>query len=58
VAAEIEALLADVQSAGLGAYRVVPEGHGALADRLAERGIAVRRFPNGAFALIPALGAT
>jgi hypothetical protein len=39
---------------GVGAYRVI-EGGKALADSLADRGIAVRQFPNGKVAIIPAL---
>jgi acyl-CoA reductase-like NAD-dependent aldehyde dehydrogenase/4-aminobutyrate aminotransferase-like enzyme/ribosomal protein S18 acetylase RimI-like enzyme len=46
-----------VTSAGLGAYRVIDAGAmaGSLAAALAERGIAVRRFPNQHLGIIPAL---
>ena len=55
--AALDQALAKVTSAGLGAYRVIDAGGkaGALADALAERGIAVRRFPNGRLGIIPAL---
>jgi RHH-type proline utilization regulon transcriptional repressor/proline dehydrogenase/delta 1-pyrroline-5-carboxylate dehydrogenase len=43
-----------VSARGLGAYRVV-DGAAELADTLAHHGIAVRRFPNGALGIIPAL---
>jgi 4-aminobutyrate aminotransferase-like enzyme len=50
-----EALAAlDVKSQGIGAYRVI-DGGKALADSLADRGIAVRQFPNGKLGIIPAL---
>jgi hypothetical protein len=39
---------------GTGAYRVV-DGAPELADTLAQHGIAVRRFPNGALGIVPAL---
>jgi acyl-CoA reductase-like NAD-dependent aldehyde dehydrogenase/4-aminobutyrate aminotransferase-like enzyme len=41
-------------AAGIGAYRVVQAG-ARVADALAERGIAVRRFPNGRLGIVPAL---
>jgi 4-aminobutyrate aminotransferase-like enzyme len=46
-----------ISAAGLGAYRVIEAGarSAALADALAERGIAVRRFPGGRLGIIPAL---
>ncbi|HEX7842314.1 MAG TPA: hypothetical protein VF469_32805, partial [Kofleriaceae bacterium] len=49
--------LGSVSSAGLGAYRVIDAGAMAasLARSLAERGIAVRRFPNQHLGIIPAL---
>jgi acyl-CoA reductase-like NAD-dependent aldehyde dehydrogenase/4-aminobutyrate aminotransferase-like enzyme len=55
--AALERALAPVTSAGLGAYRVIDAGGKAtaLADALAARGIAVRRFPNGRLGVIPAL---
>ncbi|MGN6105038.1 MAG: hypothetical protein ACTHU0_08040, partial [Kofleriaceae bacterium] len=57
--AALERALAKVQSSGLGAYRVIHAGGdaGRLADALAERGIAVRRFPGagGRLGVIPAL---
>jgi acyl-CoA reductase-like NAD-dependent aldehyde dehydrogenase/4-aminobutyrate aminotransferase-like enzyme/GNAT superfamily N-acetyltransferase len=55
--AALDQALAPVASAGLGAYRVIDAGarSAALADALAARGIAVRRFPNGKLGVIPAL---
>jgi acyl-CoA reductase-like NAD-dependent aldehyde dehydrogenase/4-aminobutyrate aminotransferase-like enzyme/ribosomal protein S18 acetylase RimI-like enzyme len=55
--AALDHALAKVASAGLGAYRVIDAGtrSAALADALAQRGIAVRRFPNGRLGVIPAL---
>ena len=55
--AALDHALAKVVSAGLGAYRVIDAGGkaAALADALAARGIAVRRFPNGRLGVIPAL---
>jgi acetylornithine/succinyldiaminopimelate/putrescine aminotransferase len=50
--AALDAALAKVESAGLGAYRVIG---GKAADALAAKGIAVRRFPNGKLGVIPAL---
>jgi RHH-type proline utilization regulon transcriptional repressor/proline dehydrogenase/delta 1-pyrroline-5-carboxylate dehydrogenase len=49
--------LAEVTSAGLGAYRVLSAGQRApaIADLLADRGILVRRFPGGRLGIIPAL---
>jgi acyl-CoA reductase-like NAD-dependent aldehyde dehydrogenase/GNAT superfamily N-acetyltransferase len=49
--------LGRVTSAGIGAYRVIDAGAtaGSLAAALAERGIAVRRFPNQHLGIIPAL---
>ena len=49
--------LATVPSAGLGAYRVIDAGPRAatIAEALADRGIAVRRFPAGKLGIIPAL---
>jgi hypothetical protein len=43
-----------VSAHGAGAYRVV-DAPDSLADALADRGIAVRRFPNGKLGIIPAL---
>ncbi|HMG21107.1 MAG TPA: hypothetical protein VK607_07325, partial [Kofleriaceae bacterium] len=56
-AAALDQALGQVTSAGLGAYRVIDAGAmaGSLADALAERGIAVRRFPNQHLGIIPAL---
>ncbi|MEO7734057.1 MAG: hypothetical protein ABIY55_24045, partial [Kofleriaceae bacterium] len=56
-AAALDQALSGVTSAGLGAYRVIDAGALAtpLADALATRGIAVRRFPNGRLGVIPAL---
>ncbi|HEU0029326.1 MAG TPA: aldehyde dehydrogenase family protein [Kofleriaceae bacterium] len=55
--AALDHALANVTSAGLGAYRVIDAGAkaAAVADTLADRGIAVRRFPNGRLGIIPAL---
>ena len=55
--AALDAALGTVTSAGLGAYRVIEAGAMAssLAAALAERGIAVRRFPNQHLGIIPAL---
>jgi hypothetical protein len=55
--AALDQALAATRSAGLGAYRVIDAGARsvAIADGLAERGIAVRRFPNGRLGVIPAL---
>ncbi|MCW5807248.1 MAG: aldehyde dehydrogenase family protein [Deltaproteobacteria bacterium] len=62
-AAQLEQALAKIcekESApmhGLGAYRVIHAGEraGAIADALAEKGVAVRRFPGGRLGIIPAL---
>ncbi|HET9621640.1 MAG TPA: aldehyde dehydrogenase family protein [Kofleriaceae bacterium] len=56
-AAALDQALASVRSSGLGAYRVIDAGEqaGALADALAQRGVAVRRFPGGRLGVIPAL---
>jgi acyl-CoA reductase-like NAD-dependent aldehyde dehydrogenase/4-aminobutyrate aminotransferase-like enzyme len=56
-AAALDQALASVTSAGLGAYRVIDAGAmaGPIASALAERGIAVRRFPNQHLGIIPAL---
>ncbi|HLL22076.1 MAG TPA: hypothetical protein VK427_08090, partial [Kofleriaceae bacterium] len=55
--AALEAALAPIGSAGLGAYRVIDAGTRAstMAKALADRGIAVRRFPNDRLGVIPAL---
>jgi GNAT superfamily N-acetyltransferase len=55
--AALDAALAGVTSAGLGAYRVLSPGPSAaaLADALAERGLRVRRFPGNRLGIIPAL---
>jgi hypothetical protein len=55
--AALDHALAKVPSAGLGAYRVIDPGSrsAALADALAQRGLAVRRFPSGRLGVIPAL---
>jgi hypothetical protein len=55
--AALDQALAPVTSAGLGAYRVIDAGAraAALAHALAERGVAVRRFPGGRLGVIPAL---
>jgi len=55
--AALDTALASVASAGLGAYRVIEAGAKAtaIADALADRGIAVRRFRNGKLGIIPAL---
>jgi acyl-CoA reductase-like NAD-dependent aldehyde dehydrogenase/4-aminobutyrate aminotransferase-like enzyme/ribosomal protein S18 acetylase RimI-like enzyme len=56
-AAALDHALGSVTSAGIGAYRVIDAGAMAssLAAALAERGIAVRRFPNQHLGIIPAL---
>ena len=56
-AAALDHALSPVTSAGLGAYRVIDAGprSAALAAALIDRGIAVRRFPNGRLGVIPAL---
>lgn len=55
----LAAALGKLTAPGLGAYRVIHAGDGAaaLADNLAERGIAVRRFPGpgGRLGIVPAL---
>ena len=53
----LERALAKVQSAGLGAYRVIDAGANAksLADSLAHHGLRVRRFPRNRLGIIPAL---
>lgn len=55
--AALDAALANVPSAGLGAYRVISAGDKApaLAEQLADRGLVVRRFPGGRLGIIPAL---
>ena len=55
--AALDAALANVPSAGLGAYRVISAGDkaAALAEQLADRGLVVRRFPGGRLGIIPAL---
>jgi acyl-CoA reductase-like NAD-dependent aldehyde dehydrogenase/4-aminobutyrate aminotransferase-like enzyme/GNAT superfamily N-acetyltransferase len=55
--AALDRALAKVSSSGLGAYRVIDAGAkaAALADSLADRGIAVRRFRNNRLGIIPAL---
>jgi 4-aminobutyrate aminotransferase-like enzyme len=55
--AALDRALSPVTAAGLGAYRVIDAGarSAALAAALADRGIAVRRFPNGRLGVIPAL---
>jgi GNAT superfamily N-acetyltransferase len=55
--AALDHALVGVNAAGLGAYRVISAGAkaGALADALRDRGIAVRRFPQGRLGIIPAL---
>ncbi|TMQ20828.1 MAG: aldehyde dehydrogenase family protein, partial [Deltaproteobacteria bacterium] len=55
--AALDRALAQVTSAGLGAYRVIDAGAmaGSLAGALAERGILVRRFPNQHLGIVPAL---
>ena len=54
---QLDTALAGVVSAGVGAYRVIASGSGSagLADALAAKGIAVRRFPNGNLGIVPAL---
>jgi RHH-type proline utilization regulon transcriptional repressor/proline dehydrogenase/delta 1-pyrroline-5-carboxylate dehydrogenase len=56
-AAALDRALSPVTAAGFGAYRVIDAGarSAALAAALADRGIAVRRFPNGRLGIIPAL---
>jgi RHH-type transcriptional regulator, proline utilization regulon repressor / proline dehydrogenase / delta 1-pyrroline-5-carboxylate dehydrogenase len=56
-AAALEAALSPLGASGFGAYRVVDAGARAqqLATQLADRGIAVRRFPNNRLGIIPAL---
>jgi len=56
-AAALDRALDGLPAAGLGAYRVIDAGSkaGTLAQALAERGIAVRRFPNQHLGVIPAL---
>jgi RHH-type transcriptional regulator, proline utilization regulon repressor / proline dehydrogenase / delta 1-pyrroline-5-carboxylate dehydrogenase len=51
ISAELDQLLANIPCSGLGAYRVVPPGHAAVAEALEARGIAVRRYPHGSFGL-------
>ena len=41
-------------AAGLGAYRVI-DASDELVDELADKGVAVRQFPNGKLGIIPAL---
>jgi RHH-type transcriptional regulator, proline utilization regulon repressor / proline dehydrogenase / delta 1-pyrroline-5-carboxylate dehydrogenase len=55
--AALDQALSPVTSAGLGGYRVIDAGPAAatLADALADRGIAVRRFPRGRLGIVPAL---
>jgi acyl-CoA reductase-like NAD-dependent aldehyde dehydrogenase/4-aminobutyrate aminotransferase-like enzyme len=55
--AALDAALAGTKSTGLGAYRVIDAGDRAtaIADALDERGLRVRRFPNGRLGIIPAL---
>jgi 4-aminobutyrate aminotransferase-like enzyme len=55
--AALDQACAPLPSAGLGAYRVIDAGARAqpIAAALADRGIAVRRFPNGKLGIIPAL---
>jgi RHH-type proline utilization regulon transcriptional repressor/proline dehydrogenase/delta 1-pyrroline-5-carboxylate dehydrogenase len=55
--AALDRALAGVTASGLGAYRVIDAGAkaGGLADALAERGLRVRRFPNGKLGVIPPL---
>jgi RHH-type proline utilization regulon transcriptional repressor/proline dehydrogenase/delta 1-pyrroline-5-carboxylate dehydrogenase len=55
--AALDQALAGTRSSGLGAYRVIDAGAKAaeLAAGLAERGVAVRRFPGGRLGVIPAL---
>ena len=56
-AAALDTALAKSEAPGLGAYRVIHAGGkaAALADALADRGIAVRSFPGGRLGIIPAL---
>jgi hypothetical protein len=53
--AKLAQTLAPLGAQGLGAYQVIPNPAAGLADKLAERDIAVRRFPSGALGIIPAL---
>ncbi|MBA3463756.1 MAG: aldehyde dehydrogenase family protein [Deltaproteobacteria bacterium] len=55
--AALDSALANVQSAGMGAYRVISAGERApaLVEHLADRGISVRQFPGGRLGIIPAL---
>jgi len=55
--AALDRALAGVTARGLGAYRVIDAGDRAasIADALDERGLRVRRFPNGKLGIIPAL---
>ncbi len=55
--AALDHALAPVTSAGLGAYRVIDAGPKAttIAEALADRGIAVRRFRGNKLGIIPAL---
>ncbi|HUJ58390.1 MAG TPA: aldehyde dehydrogenase family protein [Kofleriaceae bacterium] len=52
--AALDRALAGAGASGMGAYRVVA-APARVADALAERGIAVRRFPNGRLGIVPAL---
>jgi RHH-type transcriptional regulator, proline utilization regulon repressor / proline dehydrogenase / delta 1-pyrroline-5-carboxylate dehydrogenase len=56
-AAALDQALDPVRSAGVGAYRVIDPGALAapLARELTNRGIMVRRFPNGRIGVVPAL---
>ena len=53
----LDRALSPVTATGLGAYRVIEAGAKAatLAAALAERGIAVRQYPQGRLGIIPAL---
>jgi hypothetical protein len=53
----LASLPAGLTAHGLGAYRVIDAGPraSAIADALAQRGLAARRFPNGRLGIIPAL---
>lgn len=57
--AALERALSPYKSFGLGAYRVIDAGDASsarvLADKFLQRGIRVRRFPNGRLGIIPAL---
>ncbi len=58
LSAALEAALAPLGTVrGLGAYRVIDAGERAhtIATGLEDRGVRVRRFPNGRIAVIPAL---